>query len=105
MLQLYFYLPLFFFFFNDTATTEIYTLSLHDALPILKGARIVDELPAAKKAIRLLGGGEAVVHPVELPGTEHRVIVEIPKVGRTAARYPRDPTAAKGKAIGCGWNE
>src|SRR3712207_9256525 len=28
-----------FFFFNDTATTEIYTLSLHDALPILQGAR------------------------------------------------------------------
>src|SRR2546422_11480222 len=29
---MFFYL--FFFFFNDTATTEIYTLSLHDALPI-----------------------------------------------------------------------
>src|SRR5579859_5448646 len=28
-----------FFFFNDTATTEIYTLSLHDALPIYKTAR------------------------------------------------------------------
>src|SRR2546427_12738744 len=28
---------LFFFFFNDTATTEIYTLSLHDALPICLG--------------------------------------------------------------------
>src|SRR5258708_34959365 len=27
-------LQLLFFFFNDTATTEIYTLSLHDALPI-----------------------------------------------------------------------
>src|SRR5436305_11958985 len=27
----------FFFFFNDTATTEIYTLSLHDALPICHG--------------------------------------------------------------------
>src|SRR2546423_14936239 len=27
-----------FFFFNDTATTEIYTLSLHDALPIFKPA-------------------------------------------------------------------
>src|SRR3989442_8847051 len=27
----------FFFFFNDTATTEIYTLSLHDALPISHG--------------------------------------------------------------------
>src|SRR5436309_12499659 len=26
--------PLYIFFFNDTATTEIYTLSLHDALPI-----------------------------------------------------------------------
>src|SRR2546426_4746128 len=26
--------PVLFFFFNDTATTEIYTLSLHDALPI-----------------------------------------------------------------------
>src|SRR6266571_9290590 len=29
---------LFFFFFNDTATTEIYTLSLHDALPIRRSA-------------------------------------------------------------------
>src|SRR2546427_9522035 len=28
-----------FFFFNDTATTEIYTLSLHDALPILVASR------------------------------------------------------------------
>src|SRR3989442_6327778 len=27
----------FYFFFNDTATTEIYTLSLHDALPICRG--------------------------------------------------------------------
>src|SRR2546427_5630307 len=30
-----------FFFFNDTATTEIYTLSLHDALPILVSVRVV----------------------------------------------------------------
>src|SRR3712207_8842998 len=34
-----------FFFFNDTATTEIYTLSLHDALPILRdGQARVQEL-------------------------------------------------------------
>src|SRR5256885_10337528 len=36
-----------FFFFNDTATTEIYTLSLHDALPIcvnLEGARLTSFL-------------------------------------------------------------
>ena len=32
--MLLFLLLLLFFFFNDTATTEIYTLSLHDALPI-----------------------------------------------------------------------
>src|SRR6266478_7667383 len=31
---------IFFFFFNDTATTEIYTLSLHDALPISTPAEI-----------------------------------------------------------------
>src|SRR6266542_531795 len=31
---------MFFFFFNDTATTEIYTLSLHDALPISRQHRL-----------------------------------------------------------------
>ncbi len=65
----------------------------------MKGARIVDELPAAAKAIRLLGGGEPIVHPIQLPGTEHHVIVEIPKLGRTDARYPRDATIAKGKPL------
>src|SRR2546429_8254192 len=34
---------LLFFFFNDTATTEIYTLSLHDALPISSGTKIVTD--------------------------------------------------------------
>src|SRR2546430_7066568 len=33
-------LMLAFFFFNDTATTEIYTLSLHDALPIWESSNI-----------------------------------------------------------------
>src|SRR3712207_7915630 len=32
-----------FFFFNDTATTEIYTLSLHDALPISAAATVVSK--------------------------------------------------------------
>src|SRR3712207_9465166 len=32
---------MFLFFFNDTATTEIYTLSLHDALPIFLGHPVV----------------------------------------------------------------
>src|SRR5260370_29541112 len=35
-----------FFFFNDTATTEIYTLSLHDALPICTSMSRKDELTA-----------------------------------------------------------
>src|SRR5258706_11607080 len=37
-----------FFFFNDTATTEIYTLSLHDALPISK------KRPASRSSTRPL---------------------------------------------------
>src|SRR5258707_11578743 len=48
----------FFFFFNDTATTEIYTLSLHDALPIYmaaqnwKGKRVVI-IGAARQGLAL----------------------------------------------------
>src|SRR2546425_4055797 len=37
----------FFFFFNDTATTEIYTLSLHDALPIWSGPLGMSRIPVA----------------------------------------------------------
>ncbi|MGB7156539.1 MAG: 16S rRNA (guanine(527)-N(7))-methyltransferase RsmG [Tepidisphaeraceae bacterium] len=65
----------------------------------MKGPKVTDELPAAQKAIKLLGGGEAIVHPVNLPGTDHRVIVEIPKIAKTDAKYPRPATAAKGKAL------
>src|SRR3546814_1273466 len=56
---------LIFFFFNDTATTEIYTylhtLSLHDALPILKGISL--EIPKGK-TIALVGpsgGGKSTL--------------------------------------------
>ena len=34
----------FMFFFNDTATTEIYTLSLHDALPISSDKKPIQEM-------------------------------------------------------------
>src|SRR3712207_9225584 len=37
-----------FFFFNDTATTEIYTLSLHDALPILTPAPLLESYAAGR---------------------------------------------------------
>jgi 16S rRNA (guanine527-N7)-methyltransferase len=45
----------------------------------MKGAKITEELPAAVKIIRRLGGSAAVVHPVSLPGADHHVIVEIIK--------------------------
>src|SRR2546421_8685080 len=48
-------LPLF-FFFNDTATTEIYTLSLHDALPIL-----------ARQSLRCNGGEDLADRVVTQP--------------------------------------
>src|SRR3712207_7701281 len=41
-----------FFFFNDTATTEIYTLSLHDALPISPGVGGSRAAPRAPRASR-----------------------------------------------------
>src|SRR2546430_10834303 len=44
-----------FFFFNDTATTEIYTLSLHDALPICERVDVVPEL-APHERIDAAGG-------------------------------------------------
>src|SRR5215813_15516986 len=43
---------LFFFFFNDTATTEIYTLSLHDALPI---SRTSVTIPLASRRVWAYG--------------------------------------------------
>src|SRR5437660_5259362 len=49
------------FFFNGTATTEIYTLSLHDALPISGGGG------GARGARRAVG---AVLHPVRIAGRE-----------------------------------
>src|SRR3712207_8769822 len=45
----------FVFFFNDTATTEIYTLSLHDALPISRSERLERQEP-----VHRLGGRAAV---------------------------------------------
>src|SRR5260370_19219039 len=53
-----------FFFFNDTATTEIYTLSLHDALPIS---------PATGPGFRMILCGSIGLHHVlgELRSEEH----------------------------------
>src|SRR3712207_8211469 len=72
-----------FFFFNDTATTEIYTLSLHDALPIWPG-RLLHRLdrhgPEAREdrvadgeavgGLALDGRGGLVVLGADQPGGE-----------------------------------
>src|SRR5688572_31156036 len=44
----------FFFFFNDTATTEIYTLSLHDALPIFRQSSRDDKAIGKRSADRAM---------------------------------------------------
>src|SRR5215813_5532316 len=48
---------MFFFFFNDTATTEIYTLSLHDALPISSPP------PSALASVNAITGGGGLLQP------------------------------------------
>src|SRR3712207_9066972 len=52
-------LCLIFFFFNDTATTEIYTLSLHDALPICLGQLAQPEHEALDDAGQRVGDDDA----------------------------------------------
>src|SRR2546422_3718919 len=44
-----------FFFFNDTATTEIYTLSLHDALPICESGETAGARPVREGCCRSPG--------------------------------------------------
>src|SRR2546426_1725304 len=53
----------FFFFFNDTATTEIYTLSLHDALPIYEG---VAEVVAVGGEVAGVAPGDRVSVPFQI---------------------------------------
>ncbi len=65
----------------------------------LKGPKANDELPDARKAIKLGGGGKPVIHAVDLPGTENRIIVEIPKIDRSDKRLPRPASLAKGKSL------
>src|SRR3989442_3128542 len=107
-----------FFFFNDTATTEIYTLSLHDALPIssdsISGARVLvvgtgegaqftainDALSQARfgDTIELLGGERSEEHTSELQSRPHlvcRLLLEKKKTTwatvPTTSRYRPEP--------------
>src|SRR3990170_3984666 len=94
---LFFVFFFFIFFFNDTATTEIYTLSLHDALPIWDGLPESRPLPSPQRvperrvrpshpAGRPEGNqapGPGVSRPRRPPGT--RVAADHPAERRPAA--------------------
>src|SRR3989441_10160173 len=70
-----------FFFFNDTATTEIYTLSLHDALPIWTRVRVhlgTAEVLARVVQVRSIGPGERGLV---------RLVLERPLVARGGDRF------------------
>src|SRR3712207_7341597 len=71
----------FFFFFNDTATTEIYTLSLHDALPISRPAdrcRAAGRRPtsAGRCAAGRRGRGGSLTEPLQCLGVPRQFLVE-----------------------------
>src|SRR5256884_1469274 len=85
---------LFFFFFNDTATTEIYTLSLHDALPIsptrsFKGHGVKAALEKAAGPAPAGGGAaRSEEHTSELQSRLHlvcRLLLEKKKKNNIAA--------------------
>src|SRR3712207_8619503 len=68
------------FFFNDTATPEIYTLSLHDALPIshlahapLDRAVHLDDVPRAGRSVEAVDalGDDPAAEPARLKLEEH----------------------------------
>src|SRR3989449_8685081 len=84
-----------FFFFNDTATTEIYTLSLHDALPICPGDR--DERP--DRAARGIHAGDRRTEPDgEGPRGRRQVLVprEIERLHVERVRTLRQPGEGRG---------
>src|SRR5215203_4251213 len=91
LLLLAYSLFLVFFFFNDTATTEIYTLSLHDALPIL-GRQIRGHCPELATGLGRGGavlclprrGASAVVHDQRHRGPE----LETPTRGPGPGPFP-----------------
>ena len=72
---LFFFLFFLFFFFNDTATTEIYTLSLHDALPIYFNLERMPKsvtgcVSSIKLKAKLNAGGNYRVHATVLVDRE-----------------------------------
>src|SRR5258708_29253908 len=100
-----------FFFFNDTATTEIYTLSLHDALPISPSRGAIPSR-ALRLPNRLRAGGRggcrlrrlrprarlrrSEEHTSELQSPDHLVCRLLLEKKKTEAPDPASPARSRG---------
>src|SRR5205814_10421130 len=87
------------FFFTDTATTEIYTLSLHDALPICDGRRPrrICERLVARRLPDETNAGRSEEHTSELQSLRHlvcRLLLEKKKKKNSSSDHKEMPTAA-----------
>src|SRR5439155_24181922 len=80
-----FYSAFLFFFFNATATTEIYTLSLHDALPDLKGTSVVPG-PGFEAVVAALDALKADAAPVCTAPASVRVATHGRRRGRAVLK-------------------
>src|SRR3712207_9345125 len=82
------YMKFLYFFFNDTATTEIYTLSLHDALPILKRVRELDRGALLRLRIFLVRVGEVNHDPLgaRALGDQQFALLRLPLQDRKSTR-------------------
>src|SRR2546430_16700086 len=88
-----------FFFFNDTATTEIYTLSLHDALPILQDVAQVaeSEQTQALGILQELAGFRTVGLPLSADGERVGYGRRPPRPGRPPpGAFPRPASPGPG---------
>src|SRR5256885_14333067 len=114
---------IFFFFFNDTATTEIYTLSLHDALPICHflatvangdggefahyvagpAGRWTQVTRFADRVTRAALGADGFLYLVSLQGTPRgkvlRVSLERPELAAAEVVATQDSAAIQGIVV------
>src|SRR5437016_12532858 len=66
----------FVFFFNDMATTEIYTLSLHDALPILRSCAACHGHRLKAQSLSVRVKGRSIAEYVDLPLSEAQAVFD-----------------------------